>query len=140
MSCKCCLPEVCTHPAHIIHMLLRRDCACEEDTPSRGRAVENKEMKTERKTGKVSHKLSLDQSHPNVEDRSVCKSEDNQLSPTSMMCLSPEFGLTVSPQFHRPHWPPQQSRNTFRSILNQTKELKVSCIGKERDARMWEEG
>lgn len=52
MSHNCCLLDFCTHPAHTIHMLLKRDHGHEEDMSSCGRAVENKEIKTETKRGR----------------------------------------------------------------------------------------
>lgn len=94
----------------------------------------HKDWDKKRKTEKICDKLSLDQ-------RWILWSEDNQLAPSCIMFLSPtassQFGLAVSAQFHRPQWPPQQHRNTFR--INKQWSKKVSCRGKEKDARRGEE-
>lgn len=86
MSCKFCLPEVCTHLAHTSHTPPKKT----RDERRKCLYVEENKMKTDekRKTEKILNKLGLYQPHPDTEDGSVCNPRTTSSMFPPPVCVS----------------------------------------------------
>lgn len=120
MSCKFCLPEVCTHPAHTCW----RRLWMWRGNVFMWKVWRKRDTETKRGRHRKSSK-SLPRSYPNTEDKSLSYPGTTTLLFPSSLCVSRthcKFWMWTFPNSFIIH----SGRNTFTTILNERK--KLCCV------------